>query len=195
MNNLKPGSKVVIFSATMVALANILSALSIGLTRIGQVGFDISHIATFIGAIYGGPTVSFLVGLLGGIVPGINFGPLGGLGWLGLLGLPLGKSLTGFTTGVLCRFFRLNERPNASLLTILVVLLGYIPECIFTVFFFLVVVPYFLGSIGWLTLGVLIVILVKAWIEIAMMSAFMTALSGNAGFRNFVNGLTGHGSP
>lgn len=174
------------FTAMMVALANALSALSIGLTRIGQVGLDLSNLAAFIGAVYGGPLLGFLIGLLGGIVPGIHFGPLGGLAWLGLIGLPLGKSLTGLTTGILYRYVNSNRRANTSLLTIPVVLLGYVPECLFTIFFFLTLVPYFLGPLPWLTLGLLISILVKAWTEIALMSVFMAALTGNVGFSTFV---------
>jgi len=179
-------SKAVAFTAMMVALGNALSAFSIGLVKVGQVGLDLSHVATFIAAIYGGPLLGFLTGLLGGIVPGIHFGPLGGLAWLGLIGLPIGKSLTGLTTGTLYRLFNVGRRANPSLLTIPVVLAGYVPECLFTILFFLALVPHFLGPLPWLTASVLISILVKAWIEIAFMSAFMGALTGNVGFSTFV---------
>jgi len=179
-------SRAVAFTAMMVALGNGLSALSIGLAKVGQIGLDLSHVATFIAAIYGGPVLGFLTGLLGGIVPGIHFGPLGGLAWLGLIGLPIGKSLTGFTTGGLYRLLKVSRRTKPSLLTIPVVLAGYVPECLFTVFFFLALVPRFLGPLPWLTVSVLISILVKAWIEIAFMSAFMGALTGSAGFTTFV---------
>jgi len=179
-------SRAVAFTAMMVALGNGLSALSIGLAKVGQIGLDLSHVATFIAAIYGGPVLGFLTGLLGGIVPGIHFGPLGGLAWLGLIGLPIGKSLTGLTTGGLYRLLKVSRRTKPSLLTIPVVLVGYIPECLFTVFFFLALVPRFLGPLPWLTVSVLISILVKAWIEIALMSAFMGALTGSAGFTTFV---------
>ncbi len=179
-------SKAVTFTAMMVALGNGLSALSIGLAKVGQIGLDLSHVATFIAAIYGGPVLGFLTGLLGGIVPGIHFGPLGGLAWLGLIGLPIGKSLTGFTTGSLYRLLKVDRRAKPSLLTIPIVLAGYVPECLFTVFFFLALVPRFLGPLPWLTVSVLISILVKAWIEIAFMSAFMGALTGSVGFTTFV---------
>ncbi len=68
----------------MAALANVLAMVSIGLTRVGQIGLDFSNLAIFIGGIYGGPILGFVIGLLGGVVPGLMFGPLGGLGWLGL---------------------------------------------------------------------------------------------------------------
>jgi hypothetical protein len=189
VKSLEMNSRVASFTAVMVALANILAALSIGLTRVGQVGLDFSNIATFVAAIYGGPYIGFLVGLLGGIVPGINFGLLGGLGWLGLIGLPLGKSLTGLTTGILYKTFNVTRRANRSLLTIPLVLIGYVPEFLFTIFFFIALVPYFLGPAPWLTTGLLISILIKAWLETFLMSAFMGALTGNVGFTTFVTNI------
>ena len=182
-------SRVAAFTAVMIALANVLSALSLGLTRVGQIGLDLSNIATFIAGIFGGPSIGFLVGLLGGVVAGVNFGLLGGLGWLGLIGLPLGKSLTGLTTGVLFRAFGVNRKTNRSLLTIPVVLLGYVPEFLFTVLFFIVLVPYLLGPAPWLTMGLLISILAKAWLETSLMSVLMGALTGNAGFTTFITSI------
>jgi hypothetical protein len=189
VKSLELSSRVAAFTAVMVALANVLAALSIGLTRVGQVGLDFSNIAAFVAAIYGGPYLGFLVGMLGGVASGINFGLLGGLGWLGLIGLPLGKSLTGLTTGILCKIFNVTQRAKRSLLTIPLVLLGYVPEFLFTIFFFIALVPYFLGPAPWLTTGVLISILIKAWLETFLMSAFMGALTGNVGFTTFVTSI------
>ena len=189
VKSLQWNSKAAAFTAMMVALGNALSALSIGLVKVGQVGFDLSHVATFIAAIYGGPTLGFLTGLLGGIVAGIHFGPLGGLAWLGLIGLPVGKSITGLVTGTLYRLLNIGQKRNSSLLTVPVVLAGYLPECLFTVLFFVALVPYFLGPLPWLTLGVLASILIKAWIEIALMGVLMGALAGNVGFNSFVTGF------
>jgi len=180
-------SKVAVFTAVMVAVGNGLSALSIGLAKVGQVGLDLSHVATFIAAIYGGPAIGFLTGLLGGIVPGIHFGPLGGLAWLGLIGLPIGKSLTGLTAGFLYNILGVSRRSKPSLLTVPVVLASYVPECLFTIFFFLALVPLFLGPAPWLTASLLVSILVKAWIEVALMSIFLSALTGNQGFTAFVS--------
>jgi hypothetical protein len=187
--NLELNSRVAAFTAVMVALANILAALSISLTRVGQIGLDLSNIAVFIGAIYGGPYLGFLVGFLGGIGAGINFGLLGGLGWLGLIGLPLGKSMTGFTTGALFKAFNVTRKNNRSLLTIPLVLLGYVPEFLFTIAFFIVFVPYFLGPAPWLTMSLLISILAKAWLETILMSVFMGALTGNVGFTTFISSI------
>jgi len=183
LKNVELSSRVIALTAMMGALGNTLSAVSIGLTKVGQIGLDLSHVATFIAAIYGGPLMGFLVGLIGGFVPGLYFGPMGGLAWLGFIGLPVGKSLTGLTTGALYRLLNVGQRGHPSLFTIPVVLMGYAPECLFTVFFFLVLVPYFLG---WVGVSLLIYILIKAWIEIALMSVFMGALTGNGGFSNFM---------
>lgn len=191
MTSMKVSSRVAAFTAVMVALANVLSAISIGLTRVGQVALDFSNVATFVAAIFGGPYLGLVVGFLGGVVAGINFGLLGGLGWLGLIGLPLGKALTGLTTGVLYRVFNINKKNHRSLLTIPLVLAGYVPEFLFTIAFFIFLVPYFLGpaSESWLTMAVLISILVKAWLETGLISAFMGALTGNVGFTTFVSGI------
>ncbi len=167
----------------MAALGNVLSFIPIGLTRVGQVGFDLSHIATFIAAIFGGPLVGCIVGFAGGVVAGIYFGPMGWLSWLGLIGLPVGKALTGLTVGVFFKFFKIDDKAHSSLLTVPAILTAYIPEFLFTVLFFLVLVPYFFG---WLDLALLISIAVKAWMEIAVMSVLMAALVGNTGFSAFV---------
>ena len=179
------------FTAVMVALANVLAALSIGLTRVGQVGLDLSNIAVYVAAIYGGPFLGLLVGFFGGVVSGVDFGLLGGLGWLGLIGLPLGKALTGLTTGALYRTLNVSRRNKPSIITVPIVLLGYVPEFLFTVAFFLIMVPFFLGPAPWLTMGLIISILTKAWSEIILMSVFMGALSGNVGFTAFVTNMLG----
>jgi len=184
LKSFESSSRVVAFIAIMAALGNALSAFTIGLTKVGQVGIDLSHIATFIAAIYGGPYVGFLTGLLGGIVPGIYYGPLSGLSWLGLVGLPIGKSLAGFATGALCKLFNLDRMTRPSLFVIPIVLVGFIPEFLFTVVFFLYLVPFFLG---WLSISLLISIVVKAWTEVTFMSAFMGALMGNGGFSSFMD--------
>jgi len=179
-------SRVITFIAMMGALGNILSAFSIGLTMAGTVGLDLSLIAVFIAAIYGGPFIGFVTGLISGIVPGIYFGflaPMGGQGWLALIGLPIGKSLTGLTTGSLYKVFNVNRKTSQSIFTIPIILVGYIPECFFTVFYFLGFVPFFLG---WISIPLLITILIKAWLEVAFMSVLMGALAGNGGFKTFM---------
>ena len=148
---------------------------------------DFSHIGTLIAALYGGPWVGLLAGILVGFGTGIYFGFLGGsLGFLGLIGLPLGKAMTGFTVGLLAKRLNIDEGRQSSLFTILVVLLGYLPECLFTVFFFNVLVVIFLPTVAQYLVAALVPILIKAWIEIAVMSFYVGTLSGNKGFSNYI---------
>ena len=96
------------FVAMMSALGLLLSVISLNvaplLTAVGQSGaaLDLSHIATFIAAIFGGPYVGAIVGFLSGIYAGYYFGyVMGSLGVLSLIGVPFGKALTGLTAGFL----------------------------------------------------------------------------------------------
>jgi hypothetical protein len=169
----------------MAALGNVFFLISYYLGPISPgIALDFSLLATFIAAFYGGPIIGLVTGLFVGIFPGIFFGPLGGGAWLGLIGLPVGKGLTGFTTGLLARGIKLNEKKHSSLLAIPTILLGYIPECLFTVAYFAYLMPYFLGIGGasWL-----IGVLPKAWAEVILMSFIMAALTGNIGFSSYIN--------
>jgi len=62
--------------------------------------------------------MGFLTGLFVGILPGVYFGPLGTGSWLGLIGLPIGKSLTGFTAGLLYKILDVDQRHRKSILTV-----------------------------------------------------------------------------
>ncbi|HDI00886.1 MAG TPA: hypothetical protein ENF78_00420 [Candidatus Bathyarchaeota archaeon] len=183
-------AKVVAFVALMGALGNALFVLSQSVFTIGQVALDLSHVATFISAIFGGPLLGGVVGVLVGLGTGLYFGFIGGsLGLLGLIGLPVGKALTGVTAGFLSRALSNNASPS-SRRTFLVVLVSYVPECIFMVFFFLVLVPTFLSpDVAAFLVPLLTPILAKAWIEIAFMAFLMGALAGNKGFVDFVRGF------
>ena len=185
-------AKNIAFIALMGALGNILFLFSYHAANIVQgVAVDLSHIPTFIAAIYGGPTVGLITGLLVGVLPGIYFGPLGSGSWLGLIGLPIGKALTGLTAGLLYKHLNVGGRSSRSLITIPLVLASYIPECLFTIFYFTVLLPVFIGKGG---LGLLVVILPKAWAEIVFMGVFMGALVGNQGFNMFISSfLKGYG--
>jgi hypothetical protein len=70
------------------------------------------------------------------------------------------------------------------MLTVIVALVAYVPEFIFTVFYFLVLFTYFVGPFGG---GILVAVAPKAWVEVIVMSFLMAALVGNQGFNNFVN--------
>ena len=185
-------AKNIAFIALMGALGNMLFLLSYYAANIAPgVAVDLSHIPTFIAAIYGGPTIGFITGLLVGVLPGIYFGPLGSGSWLGLIGLPIGKALTGLTAGLLCKHLNVGGRSSKSLITIPLILASYIPECLFTIFYFTALLPIFIGSGGF---GLLVFILPKAWAEIALMSILMGALVGNQGFNMFISSFfTGYG--
>jgi hypothetical protein len=176
-------AKTVALVIVMAVLGNLLSLIPIGLTRVGQVGFDLSLVTTLVVAVYGGPVLGFLTGLLGGVGAGVMFGPLGQLSWLGLVCLPIGKSLTGLTAGLLFRGLGITKRAHASAFSVPTVLVSYVPEFLFTVFFFLSLIPYFFG---WVSILLVIQIGVKAWMELAVMSLLVGALVGNSGFSKFM---------
>lgn len=186
-------SKQIAFIAIMSALGNVLAGISINVAPIlaatspggGGAALDFSHIATFIAAIFGGPSIGAIVGLLGGIYSGYSFGfTVGSLGFLSLIGIPVGKALTGLTTGLLFKGLKINKSSRPSTHTVPIVLLSFIPECLFTVFYFLYLVLYVYGSA---MMFMLPIIIPKAWIEIIIMSFLMGALVGNVGFRDFIS--------
>ena len=181
-------SKQTAFVAMMSALGLLLSAISLNVAPYlgGQSGaaLDLSHIATFIAAIFGGPFVGAIVGFLSGIYAGYYFGyVIGTLGVLSLIGVPFGKALTGLTAGFLYKRLKINNNSRSSTITIPITLISYIPECIYTIFYFLYIVLYVYGS----AMSFMIPIVIpKAWIEITVMSILMGALAGNIGFKEFI---------
>jgi len=178
-------SKTVSFVVMMSVLGNVLFLVSFYLGPIAPgVALDFSHVGVFIASIYGGPLTGLITGLLAGILPGIFFGPLGQGSWVGLIGLPIGKALGGVTLGLLYYGLKINQRNPRSVLTVPVVLVSYLPECIFTIFYFISLLPFFIGTGG---AAILAFVLPKAWGEIVVISFLMAALVGNQGFSNFVN--------
>ncbi|MGB9135244.1 MAG: hypothetical protein WCC63_06655 [Candidatus Bathyarchaeia archaeon] len=177
-------SKTIAFIAMMGALGNVLFLLSFYSGPVAPgVAFDFSLAATFIAAFYGGPVIGFISGLFVGLLPGVYFGPLGNGSWLGLIGLPIGKSLTGLVSGFLAKELDLQSKNHSSLAAIPVVLVSYIPECLFTVTYFVALMPHFIGGGG---IGILVYVIPKAWVEIAVISVLMAALNGNQGFTSFI---------
>ncbi len=184
-------SKKTAFAAVMSSLGALLSAASLHLAPIlatvsgqGGAALDLSHIATFIAAIFGGPWVGATVGFLSGIYAGYYFGyVLGSLGFVSLIGVPIGKALTGFTAGFLYRKLKIAQRSRVSILTVPVMLLSYVPESIYTYFYFVNIAVY---VVGYAMTFMLPIVIPKAWIEVVFMSLLMGALSGNTGFRNFL---------
>jgi LytS/YehU family sensor histidine kinase len=169
----------------MGALGNVLFLISFYAGPITQgVAFDLSLIGVFIAGLYGGPAVGLTAGIIAGILPGIMFGPLGSGGFLGLIGLPIGKALTGATTGLLAKALNLHQRKHASIITAPTILVAYIPEGIFTYAYFASLLPFFLNQ--QLGTPIILTILTKALVEVIIMSVIMAALIGNKGFSDFI---------
>jgi riboflavin transporter FmnP len=173
------------FVGMLSALGIVLSAISLNIAPIvGDAALDLSHIATFIGAIFGGPVVGATVGLLGGLYAGYHFGFVFGQGPIAVIGTPLGKAMTGLVAGLLYKKLKIINGSGRSIWVIPATLLSYIPECLYTVFYFL----YIMTLVNGQGMAYLIPIVIpKAWIEIIVMSILMGALAGNKGFREFVN--------
>jgi LytS/YehU family sensor histidine kinase len=184
-------TKQIAFIAIMSAMGTVLSVISLNFAPIsitvpglGVAALDLSHVATFVAAIFGGPIIGASVGLLSGIYAGYYFGFVAGsVGILSVIATPIGKALTGLTSGFLYKKLKISNSPHSATLTIPIVLVSYIPECLFTIAYFLYIVLYFYGTAF---TSMIPIVIPKAWIEIALMSFIMAALAGNAGFREFV---------
>ena len=178
-------TKMITFAIMMGALGNVLFIISYYGGPIAQgVALDLSLIGVFIAGLYGGPAVGLTAGIIAGILPGIMFGPMGSGGVLGLIGLPLGKALTGLTTGLLTKGLKLHQRSHASLITAPMILIAYVPEALFTIAYFTYLLPLFLSQ--QLGTAIIVTIMIKAFIEVTIMSILMAAVVGNNGFNNFI---------
>ncbi|MBX5321527.1 MAG: hypothetical protein QHH12_02060 [Candidatus Bathyarchaeota archaeon] len=179
-------TKTVAFTLMMGALGNLLFAISYHVGQLAPgVALDFSLLAAFIAGFYGGPSVGLVSGFFVGVLPGIMFGPMGMGSWLGLVGLPPGKGLTGLMAGILAKVLNLGRNKHSSLLAVPATLSAYVPECLYTYAYFAYLMPFFLGSGG--PAVFLYYILPKALAEVVIMSFFMAALIGNKGFNNFLH--------
>lgn len=182
-------AKQIALVAVLSALGTVLSAISLGAVPIvPNVALDLSHVATFVAAIFGGPLMGGIVGFLGGVYAGyyFGFGSTSGLGFLSLIGIPIGKAITGLVAGFLYKRFKLGSGSGRSVYAVPATLLAYVPESIYTVFYFLYVVT--LVNIPSMFFMIPLVI-PKGWLEITVMSILMSALAGNKGFIEAVNRL------
>lgn len=174
-------TKSLTFALMMGALGAALFAISFFIAPIApSIAFDLSLIGAVIAGYYAGPKVGFITGLIAGILPGIIFGPLGAGGVFGLLGLPLGKALTGMTSGVIANAVKLRTNPRSLILTIPSTYVAYIPEALFTWGYFVFLLNYDVGTTVYLT------ILSKALLEVGIIGIIMTALIRHKGFNNFM---------
>jgi LytS/YehU family sensor histidine kinase len=179
-------TKKLAFAIMMGALGNVLFLISYYAGPITQgVALDFSLIGVFIAGLYGGPVAGAISGIIAGVMPGVMFGPMGNGGALGLIALPLGKALTGITSGFLGQGLKLQQRAHASIVTIPTVIVSYLPEGVFTYAYFSFLLPYFIGGEAMGT-AVIAAVMIKAFVEIAVISIIMAALIGNTGFNTFI---------
>jgi len=191
MNRL--GSKSLTFIALMAALGNILSFLTTKLAPIApniplgpisvSLALDISHLATFIAALFGGPVIGGVTGAVGGMVAAFEFGFSQGNLVTGF-GLPLGKALTGVAAGLLFQRYEANSWIKSAILTCA----AYIPEALLT----LVLFKYLLPPVTGLPVGIAtligIQIVVKAFAEMIILGILLIRVTRNSGFRGYAEG-------
>ncbi len=152
------------------------------------VNLDFSLVAVFIAGFFGGPIIGAFSGLIAGILPGIMFGPLGMGGALGLIGLPLGKALSGLTSGLVGKALGMGgERKRSAILGIPASFLSYVPEAFYTIGYFIVLSN---GDINAGSATYFIYILPKALVELTIISVIIAALMGNSGFCKFTGMFT-----
>jgi len=182
------------FIAMMAALGNVLSFISIKLAPLmptiplGPTSFslalDLSHLSTFIAALFGGPAVGGLTALIGSLVAAFEFGFSQG-NFITGFGLPLGKTLTGLTAGILMRRLVVDR---SRVMMVVSTVVSYIPEGIVTYIIFMYLFPLFIpGSSFWVA-AMIVQVLVKAAIEMVVMGVLLAALIDNQGFTQLVKG-------
>jgi hypothetical protein len=186
----KISSRQLTFIALMAAMGNVLSFISIQLSNmptipIGPVqvslALDLSHVATFIAALVGGPIVGGLTGLIGGMVAAFQFGFSQGNLITGF-GLPLGKALTGLSAGFL---FSKVDVDVASWRSVIVTVISYIPEAILTLVLFIYLMPLYLFFPVSVATSIVIPIVVKGFIEMIVMGILVGLINRNPGFRSY----------
>jgi hypothetical protein len=169
------------FAIMMGTLGTALFAISYYIAPIApSLAFDFSLIGVLVAGYYGGPKLGFLTGLIAGILPGIMFGPLGSGGVFGLIGLPFGKALTGMSAGFLSSGIKFGQKNRSPILAIPSTFIAYIPESLFTWGYFVLLLGTTVGT------AVFSTIIVKALIEIGIMSVVMMVLLRNNGFSCYV---------
>ena len=188
------GSKTLTFAATMAALGNALSFLSIQLTPLApniplgpvtvSLALDLSHLSTFIASLFGGPTVGGLTGLLSGFVAAFEFGFSKGNVVTGV-GLPLGKAMTGVAAGYVFQWLYEEDRPIRLVASTVI---AYVPEALLTLALFRYVLPAVVGLPASLATAIAIQIVVKAFFEMILLGLILLGLSQNVGFSNYARG-------
>jgi len=158
-----------VFAGMLGALGNALAVVSMELGNFHpQIALDLSHLATIVSAYSLGPAWGALTGALVAAFPFVRFSLMGYLPVVvGLLIFP-GKAMTGLLVGALGR----RLRPAVA------VPLGYIPESALTYVALEMARRLFLPAdqAAFLSTGVILGILVKAWVEILVLAAIAEVL-------------------
>jgi len=183
-------TKQIAFIAVMSSLGTVLSGASLTflppflvIPGVGIVAPDFSHVATFVAAVFGGAQVGALVGFLSGIYAGYHFGYVAGnLGLLSLLGVPLGKAMTGLAAGFLYKRLKIGSIPRRTALALPLTLLAYVPEALYTVLYFAYVIQI---AYGFSLVSMIPFVMPKAWAEIFIIGIIMAILVPT--LRTFIN--------
>jgi hypothetical protein len=193
-------SRVLVFVAMMSALGNVLSGISILLTPfipqipLGpvtmSVAFDLSHLTTFLSALYGGPSTGGLTGLIGGLIAAYVFGFSKG-NLVNGFAIPIGKAITGITASLVYRAIGGGRGKWALALS---PSLAYVPEAIYTSCLFLVILPLVIGIPALVFYPILVAILIKAWVEMLIIGWIVTVLSRNKAFGTTIGGFFREGT-
>ncbi len=185
-------SKSLMFIAIMASLGNVLSFITMQLTPIApniplgpvsvSIALDISHLTTFIAAMYGGPVVGAITGAVGGLVAAFQFGFSQGNIVTGI-GLPVGKALTGLTAGFVFNWFKESRYSN-----VISAMVSYVPEGILTYTLFRYLLPVSTGIPVGIAVAISFQIITKAFVEMVILGVLLSGLTGNVGFRGFIEG-------
>ncbi|MGC8931825.1 MAG: hypothetical protein ACP5KE_01465 [Candidatus Methanodesulfokora sp.] len=166
-------------SVVLGALGNVIGFSSLELLTFihPQIALDLSHIGTFLSAGMLGPAYGGLTGAIVAISPYIRFGLQGAYGPLfGFLIIP-GKALSGIFSSILMR----RVRPFTA------IIIGYMPESIFTYVTMAIWAPIFLPGISQYITGTIVaMVLLKAWAEILVLAALTEPILRSLCKRHFI---------
>jgi len=173
-----------VISWLSIMFAPFLPTVSFGPYSV-SIALDLSHITTFISALYGGPVIGGLTGIIGGLVAANEFGFSKGNMITGFA-LPLGKALTGVVAGIVMVAMGLRDENHHQLRFISSTLISYIPEAVYTVFIFLAVFPIIFGTPIFVLYPIIVGILIKAFVEMVVEGVLLLSLANNQGFTTMV---------
>ena len=184
--------------ALMGALGNFLGIVPIFLVRIptpgvSQVAFDFSSVVVVLVAIFAGWRMGALTGFIAGLGPMVMFGYVYGSTGLITILLPVGKAITGLVVGLIAQSTGPSRKFRTSYV-LLAVLAGFVPEAVLIWFYFVNIVPLFVSGGSYWAPALALPVIVKGWAEMIIIAFLAVALTGNTGFRSFLENLVSRGS-